>query len=196
MATIDMIKLKLLDKMPNELVQYLVEAALGFLTKIKSTFDSVELLSVIVLYPQIFEDEGLIITLEDIRSLKDSLLTSLRICRNKKYSPEVFNMYFSGLSEEKQGIISKAIESLVLCLNKQGKTKEDVIHNEQLVDVKWNLKYILQTREHKQVNVPLINLQLLIADINGDIRTEYFNMTLAEFQGFKGEIQKIAEILK
>ena len=42
----------------------------------------------------------------------------------------------------------------------------------------------------------MISVQFLIADVKGDIRSEYFNMTLGEFQSFKGEIQKIIAVLK
>lgn len=71
-----------------------------------------------------------------------------------------------------------------------------MLHNEQLVDVKWNLKYVLQTQKHKQINIPVISLQLLIADVKGDVKSEYFNMTLDEFQSFKSEIQKVVGVLK
>lgn len=60
--------------------------------------------------------------------------------------------------------------------------KEDVINREQLIDVKWNIQYVLQTNKFKYVNIPMVSIQLKIVDLQGDIRTEAFNMSLEEFQ--------------
>ena len=51
-----------------------------------------------------------------------------------------------------------------------------------MIDVKWSVKYVLQTSQFKEINVPIVSVQLVIADANGEIRTELVNMTLAEFQ--------------
>ena len=124
--------------------------------------------------------------MEDVRVFKADLLASLRNCRKKRFVPEEVKKCFEVLSEGKQNVVFKFIDELVPILymtdTQKENSKEDVLHNEQLIDVKWSLKYVLQTGQYKEVNVPIVDLQLRIADVDGEVRTEQLNMTLAEFQ--------------
>jgi len=125
-----------------------------------------------------------------MRKIKDFLITKTIELRKKKYASEEISKIFTGFSESQIALITKITEPL------KEKLKEDVLHGDQLIDMKYSVKYILQNSAQKQINVPLISLELKISDINGEIRTEFLNMTLAEFHKFKSEIKKMTEVLK
>ncbi len=71
-----------------------------------------------------------------------------------------------------------------------------MLHNSQLLAVSPQVKYLLSNLSQKTLNLPVISLQLTIADINGNLKTEHLNMTLTEFQAFKEEIKRMTEVLK
>lgn len=47
---------------------------------------------------------------------------------------------------------------------------------------------MLETGQSKEVNVPLVGLQLQVADQEGELRTECVTMTLSEFQVLFGGV--------
>ncbi len=78
-----------------------------FLSKTRASLDSGTLLSVA-------EDEGFDLSLEEVRSIKEAVVNSLRTCKKKRLEPEEVKRCFqAGVSEAKLAVIIRAVDTFV-----------------------------------------------------------------------------------